>query len=216
MMASPQRGRTPDSLVLPPFQPPTPSATTRPHHSHQHHAHHSHPHAHAHAHAHSLRAHPSSRIAPAPASSSPSQARLPPARDGHDLMNAFPNPPPPVPDEYGRARFNQSERAFLSSRAGERTRDRPSTSASSMSTAASAASRSAASTTTRDRDRSGTDASGSNQRSFIRLPPLVKSGEPPSDPNLSRLRASPFPPAYLGKCTPPGAHLVSCRHSSHN
>lgn len=169
MMASPPRSLTPDtSLVLPPFQPSSSTSTSSRHHRHTH--------------ASSTRPH-SSSIMPATSSLAASTSRLPPALTGHDLMDAFPNPPPPVPDEYGRARFNQSERAFLSSRAGERTRDTTTTTTTATATAT---------TTTRDRSRS--DAA--SPASFIRLPPLVKSGDPPQDPSLARLRASPFAPAY--------------------
>ena len=173
MMASPTRSLSPDSsLVLPPFQPSS-SSSRHPHTSP------THPHPHPRPHSRSSFMPPTSTLA-----ASASASRLPPALTGHDLMDAFPNPPPPVPDEYGRARFNQSERAFLSSRAGERTRDHLPPASTSTS----------ASTSTRDRSRSDAVAS------FIRLPPLVKSGEREAtrDPSLGRLRASPFAPSYLG------------------
>ncbi len=129
-----------------------------------------------------------------------STSRLPPALTGHDLMDAFPNPPPPVPDEYGRARFNQSERAFLSSRAGERTRDTTTTTTTTTTTIP----------TTRDRSRSDAASPVPSSKSFIRLPPLVKSGDPPRDPSLARLRASPFAPAYPAAAgTSSISHLTS-------
>lgn len=175
MMASPPRSLSPDaSLILPPFQPSTSTSTSSRHH----HTHASPTHTHPHP------RHSSSMMSPTSTSSlAASTSRLPPALTGHDLMDAYPNPPPPVPDEYGRARFNQSERAFLSSRAGERTRDHTTT-------------------TTRDRSRSDATApaaSAPSSKSFIRLPPLIKSGDaPPRDPSVAGLRASPFGPTYLG------------------
>lgn len=175
MMASPPRSLSPDtSLVLAPFQPSSSSSSSRHHYTHA-----SPTHTHTHAHRSSSMMSPTSSLAA-------STSRLPPALTGHDLMDAYPSQPPSLPDEYGRARFNQSERAFLSSRAGERTRDHLAPTATTTTT-----------TTARDRSRSDAGAPAPSSKSFIRLPPLVKSGESsPRDPSLARLRASPFGAPY--------------------